>query len=135
MSSSWASLRADDAADKKDATGSDEDKGTKDLSPSTSRPRLGTRMTKVSGDMMLAANSSLWILLWVGGFLVAGAAGFVIVMKHRLNQDDEEAVEIYKERSALLRLARKVDVSTGKHISRSSLPDRTGLRRRQLRPN
>ena len=107
---------------------------TKVIPSSPSGPRLGTRLTMVSGNMMLAASSSLWLLLWLGGFLVAGAAAFMIVMKFRLNQGDEDAVEIYKERSALLRLARRVDASTGKHISRSSLPDRTGLRRRQLRP-
>jgi predicted secreted Zn-dependent protease len=101
---------------------------------STAAPRLGSRIKTASGSLAYAASSSVWVLLWIGGLLVAGTAGFVIFMKHRLTQRSEVDVEVYKERSALLRLARKVDASTGKHIARSSLPDRTGLRRRQLRP-
>ena len=115
-------------------TGADDDTATtKHAAPSTSRLRLGTRVKMVSGDMNIAAGSSIWLLLWLGGLLAAGTAALTIFMKLRLNQGDLNAVEEYKERSALLRLARKVDVSTGKHISRSSLPDRTGLRRRPLR--
>jgi predicted secreted Zn-dependent protease len=114
-------------------TDTEPDTLTKDAPPSSSRLRLGTRIKMVSGDMSNAAGSSIWLLLWLGGLLAAGTAALTIFMKHRLNQGDETAVEEYKERSALLRLARKVDASTGKHISRSSLPDRTGLRRRPLR--
>ena len=104
------------------------------MSDAAAKPRLGARLKIASTGVAVAAASSLWLLLWIGGFLVAGAASFVIVMKHRLSRDDADAVETFKERSALLRLARKVDASTGKHIARSSLPDRTGLRRRRIRP-
>ena len=130
---------ADDGEAKKDADGTvqttsaDEGSSTMDAPPATTRLRLSTRMKMVSGEMNHAAGSSIWLLLWLGGLLAAGTAALTIFMKLRLNQGDPNAIEEYKERSALLRLARKVDVSTGKHISRSSLPDRTGLRRRPLR--
>lgn len=124
---------AADAGSTDQTTGAETDAVTTDAPQSSSRLRLGTRIKMVSGEMNNAAGSTIWVLLWLGGLLAAGTAALTIFMKHRLTQGDAGAVEDYKERSALLRLARKVDASTGKHISRSSLPDRTGLRRRPLR--
>lgn len=95
------------------------------------KPRLDGHKNMATSNMLAVANSSLWVMLWIGGALVAGMAGFIILMKHRLSQKDAAQVALFKERSLLLRFARKVDRTTGGHISRTSLPDRMGVRRKE----
>lgn len=92
--------------------------------------RAGTRWRTASSEVVQATGTSLSLMFWIGGLLVGGMAGFVILMKHWLANGDEEMVETFKERSALLRLARRVDANTGGYVRRSRLPDKMGIRRR-----